>query len=139
MPRPPWPAALGGPDPHGVAQAVFDGFYTDETPAPLRTWHRRRLLGTPRHVLVDSLRSIIDGDTALGRVDMSRDYFARRRGPRLVISASEARAAFERSLPACPPDAVHVLAAGHFLHQQEPEGVNRLMRQWLAELGGDSE
>jgi pimeloyl-ACP methyl ester carboxylesterase len=109
-------------------------FYTQDTPPFLREWHRRRVLGTPDHVVSGCFLGLFEGDEGLGRAVVSRDYLAGRTAPRLAVYASEAGAGFERSLPLGTHDEVTVVGGGHFLHQQCAEEFNRRALAWLDRL-----
>jgi pimeloyl-ACP methyl ester carboxylesterase len=127
----PFIAAMRGSDPHRVASGVFASFYTPETPAFLRTWHARRLAGTPAHVVAGCILGLYDGADAIGRGVVARAYLRRRQVPRLVMVAHDAAADFENSIPTGPGDEIHVVAAGHFLHQQAAPEVNAVVLRWL--------
>lgn len=125
--------ALRGPDPAQVAAGLFAAaFYTPDTPDFLRTWHRRRVLGTPDHVLQQCIEELYSGDNPLGLAEHSRSYLAARKVPRLVVCASSATKDFEHSLPGLPSDRIEVLAGGHFLHQQCAPDFNDIMLDWLS-------
>ena len=129
-------AAMRGPDPVRAAVAMFEqGFYTAATPAFLRTWHTRRLLGVPEHVVTGCLLGLYEGDEGLGRAVVAAGYLKQRTQPRLAVYASSAASTLERSLPVDDRDEVHAWeGAGHFLHQERPEEFNRLLLDWLGRL-----
>jgi pimeloyl-ACP methyl ester carboxylesterase len=127
---------IEGPAPALFAAGLFEqGFYTDSTPAFLRTWHRRRLLGTPDHVISGCLLGMYRGDDGIGRAEVAAGYLRDRRQPRLVVYVAEEAAAFERGLPRGPADEIQVWpGTGHFAHQEQSERFNRLMLTWLGRL-----
>jgi pimeloyl-ACP methyl ester carboxylesterase len=126
-------AAMRAGDPVAIAAASFEqAFYTDRTPEFLRTWHLRRVLGMPGHVVSGCLSGLYEGDEGIGRAVVAADYLRQRTAPRLAVYASAAAATFERSLPAGDRDEIHLWdGAGHFLHQERPEEFNRLLLGWL--------
>ncbi|GHF36947.1 pimeloyl-ACP methyl ester carboxylesterase [Amycolatopsis bartoniae] len=129
-------AAMRGPDPVGTAAGMFAaGFYTATTPPFLKTWHLRRLLGVPEHVVSGCLLGLYEGDEGIGRGVVAADYLRRRSQPRLAVYANGEASTLERSLPAGDRDELHVWeGAGHFLHQERPEEFNRLMLDWLGRV-----
>lgn len=129
-------AALQGPAPREFAAAMFgQAFYTPETPAYLKTWHERRILGTPEHVVRDVILGLFGHDAALGLLPVARDYLPRRKVPRIAVYASEDATFLERELPLGDHDEIHVLEGGHFLHQQRAEEFNELITAWLKRTG----
>jgi pimeloyl-ACP methyl ester carboxylesterase len=125
--------AIRRPNPTAVAAALFDqAFYTPATPDFLRTWHRRRLMGVPGHVLEGCLHGLYSGEHGIGRAAVASRYLLKRRHPRLAVYASDRSAAFERALPDAGQARIHVWeGAGHFLHQEQPDHLNRLLIDWL--------
>lgn len=126
--------AMRGPEPAAVAAKLFGhAFYTDETPAFLPTWHTRRVLGTPDHVVSGCILGLFDGEQALGRAAVSSQALKLRKQPRLAVYADARAADQERALPVGPLDEIHTWqGAGHFLHQERPAEFNDLMMDWLA-------
>jgi pimeloyl-ACP methyl ester carboxylesterase len=124
--------AIRGPSPAVSAAAIFGrSFYTPDTPDFLKAWHRRRVLGVPDHVVAGCLIGLYDGDEALGRAAIAQDYLRQRTAPRLAVYRSEASAWLERALPCGDADEIHVLAGGHFMHQQLASQFNELALGWL--------
>lgn len=118
--------------PAAAVAALFESaFYTPDTPAFLKAWHRRRILATPDHVLTGCIRALYRGEEGIGRADIARDYLRQRAVPRLAVYAAEPATALERSLPLGEPDEIHVLEGGHFLHQQLSAEFNTLALNWL--------
>lgn len=124
--------AIRGPSPAVSAAAIFGrSFYTAETPEFLKAWHRRRVLGTPDHVVAGCLLGLYDGDEALGRPAVAQDYLRRRTAPRLAVYRAEPATWLERALPRGEADEIHVLPGGHFMHQQLASQFNELALRWL--------
>lgn len=119
-------------DPVPVAQATLGGTYTPASPAALRTWHMRRIAGTPDHVLRQTLRNLLEG---MALESASAPYLARRQCPVLALYADPARAAVEAALFADPRSKVATFeGSGHWLHQDRPSEVNHIIETWLASL-----
>jgi pimeloyl-ACP methyl ester carboxylesterase len=126
--------AIRGPAPAAAAAAIFGrSFYTPDTPEFLKAWHRRRVLGTPDHVVAGCLLGLYDGDEALGRATVAQDYLRRRTAPRLAVYAAEAATRLERALPQGAADQIHVLPGGHFMHQQLASQFNSMALGWLGQ------
>jgi pimeloyl-ACP methyl ester carboxylesterase len=124
--------ALESSDPVPVAQAVLGGTYTGASPPALRTWHMRRIAGTPGHVLRQTLKNLMQG-VALESV--SAPYLARRKCPVLALYADPARAAVEAALLTDGRSrVVSFEGSGHWLHQERPGEVNHIIDTWLATL-----
>jgi pimeloyl-ACP methyl ester carboxylesterase len=124
--------AMSGADPAERAAEMFDAaFYTPDTPPFLKTWHRRRVLGTPGHVVAGCLLGLYQGDEGIGRAVVARDYLQKRKTPRLAVYASEPAAWLENTLPLGELDEIKVISGGHFLHQQKPDEFNHLALDWL--------
>ena len=122
-------------DPHGFATAAFGSFYTDLTPAWLRTWHLRRVLSTPAEVVAGTFAGLYDGDEGLGRRALSQGYLNRRNVPTFAVYATAALAAYEESLPHGRRDEIAVWDGhGHFLHQEDPDRFAAAVRTWLNRL-----
>jgi pimeloyl-ACP methyl ester carboxylesterase len=126
-------ATLRKPSPLAAAASMFEAaFYTDATAPHLPTWHRRRLLGTPEHVVTGCILGLYEGEEGIGRREVATTYLKARRHPRLTVHAAQAAADFEKTLPAGQHDEIHLWeGAGHFLHQERSEAFNRLLLDWL--------
>jgi pimeloyl-ACP methyl ester carboxylesterase len=125
------PGGILGPSPAVTAAAAFESFYTPDTPEFLKAWHRRRVLATPDHVMVGCVVGALEGDEGIGRASIAQDYLRQRTAPRLVVHAAESATWLERALPRGESDEIHVLAGGHFMHQQLAPQFNALMLSWL--------
>lgn len=129
-------AALATLDGAVSAANGFARMSTDATPAFLKTWHRRRALGAPRHVLAQSFINIYDGPAQVGRRDATEALLARRRTPFLTLYMGRRFecAAWERQFCMLPADQVECLDSGHWPHQEMPEQVNTLIDAWIGKL-----
>jgi pimeloyl-ACP methyl ester carboxylesterase len=105
------------------------------TPRPLRTWHRRRALGTEWHVVMDTLAGTYESEGQFGLRSESVQYLGQRRCPVLAIYANPDRAAWEASIQLHPYSRqVAFEGSGHWPHQERPEEFNALVLDWIAGL-----
>ncbi|MDQ2649098.1 MAG: alpha/beta hydrolase [Actinomycetota bacterium] len=118
-------------DAAGIAFAIF---YTDDTPAHLRTWHERRLAGDPPHVVRDTFLNIYFGPDAWAARPAADAYLARRSCPTFAVYADEGRSELDRVLLGEDGRFEVWPEAGHFLHQEQPDRFNALLAGWLTEL-----
>jgi pimeloyl-ACP methyl ester carboxylesterase len=114
--------------------AAMEPFWVATTPAHLRCWHRRRVLGVPAHVLSQSMARWADADgTVLG--DASAAYLARRRCPVLAVYADASRIPWEQTtFTSSSSRAVSFDGVGHWLHQEQPDAFTRLVLEWTGSL-----
>jgi pimeloyl-ACP methyl ester carboxylesterase len=126
---------LRGPSGRTVAAATFVGMEAEATPSVLTTWHRRRVLGMPLNVVVDTLAGIYEGDDQIGLLPESERYLQRRQCPVLAIYANRDRAAWEATTHRHPYSR-HVAwcGSGHWLHQERPAEFNSLVLNWVSGL-----
>jgi pimeloyl-ACP methyl ester carboxylesterase len=127
-------SVLDSPDAADILAGSFAAMSGPTAPAHLKTWHHRRALGIDGAVLVETLRGIVA--EPLRNRDYAENYFAGRSCPVLAVYAQTRadNAEWERSLLNEQTDGVHLVDAGHWLHQEQPELVNRLLSDWLATL-----
>ena len=126
--------ALESSDPIPIAQAILGGTYTPASPAALRTWHMRRIAGTPVPVLRQTLKNLMQG---MALESVSAPYLARRSCPVLAFYADPGRAAVEAALLTDGRSrVVSFEGSGHWLHQERPNEVNHIIDTWLATLAG---
>lgn len=124
--------ALNDGNPVPVAQQFIAQMHATDSPASLRTWHVRRVAGTPDHVLQQTLTALFDG---MMFESVSAPYLARRPCPVLGLYADPSRAALESSLFRDERSAVMTFeGAGHWIHQERPAEVNAAIDTWLASL-----
>ncbi len=124
--------AVRSTDPLPVVQQIFQAFESPALPAALYTWHLRRALSTPAHVLRQALESQLGNMTLYSH---SVEYLSRRRCPVLVFYADPGRAPLEQ--PLLHDERSRVVAwegAGHWLHQERPVEFNALVDSWLKGL-----
>lgn len=128
--------ALESSDPVPVAQAALGGTYTPASSPALRTWHMRRVAGTPAPVLRQTLTNLVRG---MALESVSAPYLARRKCPVLALYADPARAAVEAALLTDGRSrVVSFEGSGHWIHQERPGEVNHIIDTWLASLADSS-
>jgi len=119
----------------GPALQAFEQMDSPATPAALRVWHRRRLLGTPFEVLLQSLRALSEQEGEFFSRTGAESYLPRRRCPVLSIQTSADQAAWEQTTMGHPcSTAVTWPDVGHWLHQERPDSFNRLVLEWIDRL-----
>jgi pimeloyl-ACP methyl ester carboxylesterase len=122
-------------DPHAGGLENLRTFNHDETtPAHLKTWHARRMLGTAPHVVRDIVLNLFEPPDAWLMQPEAEVYLARRSCPVLTVRRSERYVDWDRSLPDPPPSEVVAFETSHFPHQERPEEFNRLVLEWLGRL-----
>jgi pimeloyl-ACP methyl ester carboxylesterase len=125
--------ALAGPEGFDFLIRAFSGMEGPDTPGGLVTWHRRRALGFPQAFMVDTWRAQEESGV-LYRPDADR-YLARRACPVLSVYAGQERADWEGRLLSDPHSrALAWSGVGHWLHQERPDELNRLVLDWIAAL-----
>jgi pimeloyl-ACP methyl ester carboxylesterase len=114
---------------------LFTNFYTEQSPPQLATWHRRRMLAVPDHVLVAAFEGLFEGPEQFGLRPASDEYLKRRTCPVLTIYADPAAATWEETTFTDPYSrAVGWDGSGHWLHQERPDDFNALVLDWIAGL-----
>ena len=127
--------ALESGDPVDGSQAFLSGSYSPASPPALKTWHMRRIAGTPGHVLRQTLAGLFIGPESLGYRETSVPYLRRRSCPVLAVYTDPDRAAFEATLFQDPTSRSYAWpGSGHWLHQERPVEFNYLLEGWLATL-----
>jgi pimeloyl-ACP methyl ester carboxylesterase len=119
-------------DPGPVVQQIFAAMESRGLPAALHTWHLRRAVSTPAHVLRHALESQLGNMTLYSQ---SVDYLSRRQVPVLTFYADPSRAPLE--LPLFQDGRSRIVTwegAGHWLHQERPVEFNALVDAWLETL-----
>jgi pimeloyl-ACP methyl ester carboxylesterase len=114
------------------------GGATETTPPGLATWHRRRVMGMPQHVLAQAYAGMYTDADAFGTRLAAEAVLARRRCPTLALYSHEEPASWERGLPA-PPGSTVVCwpGTGHYLHEEHPGDFVVVLRKWLAGLAAE--
>ncbi len=127
--------ALNATDPVQAGEALLGPTYGAGSSPALRTWHMRRIAGTPTAVLTKTLSALMVGPEAMAYASVSEPYLRRRTCPVLAIYADPGRAALEASLfPDKRSKTISWEGAGHWLHQERPEEFNAIVDSWLASL-----
>jgi pimeloyl-ACP methyl ester carboxylesterase len=128
-------SALSVSEDNSPAGEVFEHMDGVATPINLRLWHRRRVLGTPKDVLLKALHSLYrDPDEFASR--RGADAFLQRRiCPVLTVHTMASQAAWEETLFRHPASRTVVwTGTGHWLHQERAGEFNRLVVSWLRGL-----
>jgi pimeloyl-ACP methyl ester carboxylesterase len=124
-----------GADGPETAEAFLGAMASEQTPAHLRTWHRRRTLGTDWLVVTETGSGIIDRPEQFARRAQSEEYLAGRRCPVLAIYADPERAVWEATTHRHPYSQHHSWeGAGHWLYQERAEDFNNLVLDWVGGL-----
>jgi pimeloyl-ACP methyl ester carboxylesterase len=127
-------AAMSAPNAaENAAGHLAASFYTESTPAFLKTWHIRRALGTPQHVHQGCISGLF-GEDGIGKREIAEVYLKQRKAPRLAVHASERNAEVERGLPSVEDSIVILRDGGHWLHLQHGEEFNASLLKWLKTL-----
>ncbi|MBG0828673.1 alpha/beta hydrolase [Planomonospora sp. ID67723] len=120
-----------------VAASLVNELWTSTraTPEWLREWHRRRVLGTPPHVLLQAFEAMFGGPDAVGIRPNSDAYLSRRECPVLTFWFDPAQAAWEAGLLKDPRSkAVVWEGSGHRLHEERPGEFLLVVTNWLRSL-----
>ncbi|MGC5016106.1 alpha/beta fold hydrolase [Streptosporangium sp. DT93] len=119
----------------GVSLGNEEWTTTAATPGWLREWHRRRILATPPHVLLQAFEAMFDGPDAMGLRPGSEACLARRACPVLTFWFDPAQAAWEAGLFTDPHSrAVVWEGSGHRLHEERPGEFLIVVTNWLRSL-----
>ncbi|WP_433326592.1 alpha/beta fold hydrolase [Spirillospora sp. CA-294931] len=124
-------------DPHAAALANDAWCYTPASPAFLREWHRRKILGTSPAALTQAFAGMYEGDDQFGTRPAADAYLARRACPVLSCwsQAQAASAGWERGLFKHPASrAVVWPGGGHRLHAERPDEFLLVVQNWLEAL-----
>ncbi|MEU4834991.1 alpha/beta hydrolase [Streptosporangium sp. NPDC023615] len=119
----------------GVSLGNEEWTATAATPGWLREWHRRRILATPPHVLLQAFEAMFGGPDAMGLRPASEAYLTRRACPVLTFWFDPAQAAWEAGLFKDPHSkAVLWEGSGHRLHEERPGEFLIVVTNWLRSL-----
>jgi pimeloyl-ACP methyl ester carboxylesterase len=134
-----FPAMIEGlrHDAHAMALQNDAWCYTPATPAFIRTWHARKILATPPHVLALAFAGMYTGDDQFGVRPASEKYLARRECPVLSCwsAAQSESASWEAGLFGHPAStALSWPGAGHRLHEERPAEFLLVVQNWLTTL-----
>ncbi|RBM16665.1 alpha/beta fold hydrolase [Streptomyces sp. PT12] len=119
----------------GTAWAVraLAGKFAEATPPAVRRRHEDLLAAMDPGVLARYREGMYLARGAFGLRAAAERYLRRRRCPALAVHSSPAAAAWERSLPAHTRSRVVLWeGAGHFLHEERPAELARLLRSWCS-------
>jgi pimeloyl-ACP methyl ester carboxylesterase len=117
------------------AVAVFEHMDGPETPMSLCLWHRRRVLGMPREVLLKALHGLYLDPREFASRAGADAYLARRSCPVLAIHTIPSQADWETTLFRHPASRASLCSGtGHWLHQERDADFNRLVLDWLHQL-----
>jgi pimeloyl-ACP methyl ester carboxylesterase len=123
-------------DPIGLFRAMLEPTYQPDSPAPLRTWHMRRLDGMDRAVLTATLQTVPGGNGTPGYIELSEDYLTRRACPVLALYEDSTRAERDGALFGdSRSKAVAWPGVCHWPQQERPDAFNALLDGWLSSLG----
>jgi pimeloyl-ACP methyl ester carboxylesterase len=124
-----------GEDPVRRAQFLLGQSYGAGSSPALRTWHMRRIAGTPPMVLAKALTGSLDGPGALAYASKSKPVLLRRQCPVLAFYVDPARAKVEADLFSDERSrVVSWQGTGHWLHQERPAEFNAFVDSWLTSL-----
>ncbi|MEX5687971.1 alpha/beta fold hydrolase [Pseudomonas silesiensis] len=116
---------------HDFMQQLFTGFAAADTPAHLTTWHQRRLLTVPQHVISESIAGMVTDNVPHLDADMLR----RRSCPTLTFFRSATDSAWEDAAAGSGRGrTVTWDESGHWLHQEKPAAFNAFVEDWLDEI-----
>lgn len=111
------------------------GRLSPATPPWLVTWHRRRLLGMPPHVVRETFLGMHRDAGHVVALPAATTYLSRRRCPVLAFHADPAKAAWDASTFIHPhSEAIAWKGSGHSLHQERPLELNALVLDWVSRL-----
>ncbi|MCK9518304.1 MAG: alpha/beta hydrolase [Dehalococcoidia bacterium] len=127
---------MQGPQGLDVARQFFlSSFYTTLSPAHLRAWHSRRLMGTPQHVVWQTCQGIFAPPDQFALRPQAEEYLGRLRAPLLALRTGEGAhglAGWEESQAGNRASrAVSWPEHGHWPHQERASAFNGLLVEWL--------
>jgi pimeloyl-ACP methyl ester carboxylesterase len=111
----------------------FAGWEHASTPAHVCELHVARMLATDALVVRETFRQLFAGPDPLAVRARAESYLRGRRCPVFVLRALDAaeRVEWESGLPHHPLSRFLHLPLGHWLHQDAPDTVNRVIDEWL--------
>ncbi len=135
-------AAMRGPQGVETAVGLFDHLDGPAIAPGLSTWHRRRLLGMPKDVLVETFNGIFGVEDSFSFRPAADDFLRRRGCPVLAFHTDPEKAAWESGVLAesasvsAYNEVVTWSDSGHWLHQERPDEFSAAVLQWVAALPG---
>lgn len=124
---------LRGPRWSEILTAQLEALEGPGTPAWMRLWHRRRLLGMRHDIAVSAYEEMLVTPQAWGTRTLSERRLAGRTCPTLSVYAAAHGDAAEWERGTSSAAAAQLIDGGHWLHQECPDETNRLILDWLAE------
>ncbi|HXA57966.1 MAG TPA: alpha/beta hydrolase [Streptosporangiaceae bacterium] len=125
-------------EPYRIALQNDEWCYTPVSPAFLRAWHARKILGTAPHALVAAFTAMFAADEQFGLRSAAEKYLAGRNCPVLAFHFDPAQSAWESSLfPSATShtsEAVTWQGSGHRLHAERPAEFLLVVKNWLDKL-----
>ena len=118
---------------HGPRAAAdfVAGAFSAQAPPGLRTAHIRTMLGTPDHVIAQAYAGMYTDPEAVGVRPSSEAYLRRRTHPALTVWTSAEAADWEKStLHVSGSRVEHWPGVGHYLHEEQPQRTEQLIRAW---------
>ncbi len=127
---------LKEPNGHDVArQFILSSYYTKNSPAHLKAWHSRRLMGTPIEVIWKTVEGEFFVPDQFALRPQAEEYLGRLQVPLLAIRCGdtahamagweESHAGNRRSRGVAWPE------TGHWPHQERAIAFNGLLVEWL--------
>ncbi|KAF2656271.1 alpha/beta-hydrolase [Lophiostoma macrostomum CBS 122681] len=121
-----------------LAEDFWKGYmYKDDTPAWLKTWTLRRLVGMPLDALIGSIVCLVNVfGTVMGQTEDTKAFMQKRKGPRLVFTTLPPAEPWERVIGVEDGvDGIHPLTQGTFSHIVQHEEFNKILGDWLSARG----
>lgn len=123
---------LRGPRWSEILTTQLEALEGPSTPAWIRLWHRRRLLGMRQDIVVSAYEEMLVTPRAWGTRTPSAKRLANRACPTLSIYAASHSEAADWERDICRQVTTCLVDSGHWVHQECPEQTNRLIREWTA-------
>ncbi|OJD36828.1 alpha beta hydrolase [Diplodia corticola] len=128
-----------------VAQMMqTGGLYNERTPEWLKTWHQLRMWGLRPDVVATVAEELYGREDSAGLWENAHGYLRKGLGaeredgvPRLAVVSDDWKVDVEGKigLHLARGDKVEVMKEGHWLHQQDAERFNEIVKGWLEERG----
>ncbi|MGP4112637.1 alpha/beta fold hydrolase [Streptomyces sp. 4N509B] len=107
--------------------------FSPATPEPVRRRHERLMAAMDPEVLARYREAMYLAPDAVGLRPAAEAYLRRRRCPTLGVHSSAAAASWERTTLTHPLSRVELWeGTGHYLHEERPAALARLLREWCA-------
>jgi pimeloyl-ACP methyl ester carboxylesterase len=120
------------PDARAALREFAEGAFSADTPEAVRERVRSGFRDTDVRVLADAFVAMYLADRSFGLRGATEPYLERITAPTLAVYSSEAAADWARRLPAPAGSRIVVWpGAGHYLHEERPAELARLIHEWL--------